>query len=68
MTDPAVVVIPYLVALAFFVVGMVVLFLVVKQAILSALAEDRRRQTAAPLNVRPGEYFERQGHLDHDGL
>lgn len=42
MTDSSVV-FPYLIALAFFVVGMVVLFLVVKQAILSALAEDRRR-------------------------
>ena len=46
MTD-SFVVFPYLIALGFFVVGMVVLFLVVKQAILSALAEERRRTAVA---------------------
>lgn len=45
---------PVLIGLAAFVVGLVALFFIVKAAILSALAEDRRR-TAKPdvANLHP---------------
>lgn len=50
---------PVLIGLAAFVVGLVALFFIVKAAILSALAEDRRRQSAKPLRVEPGQFFEK---------
>lgn len=42
---------PVLIGQAAFVVGLVALFFIVKAAILSALAEDRRRQQPAVANT-----------------